>query len=68
MGLREKTKKDIEENKLKLRFSIYFDGLVENFNNLLDTLDEIKDSTDHEEYEKYKNAIKKLTDKIVENL
>lgn len=66
--LREKANKNIEDNKPKIRFSIYFDGLVENFNNLLDTLDEIKDSTDHEEYEKYKNAIKKLTDKIVENL
>lgn len=66
--LREKANQSIESNKPKIRFSIYFEELVKGFDNLLGTLEAIKSLDDPEAYQKHRNAVAKLIEKMKDNL
>lgn len=63
--LREKVDQASKNSKPVVKFSIYFDDLVKNFKNLLESLAEIPDQ---ETNDKYKNAVVKLINKMNENL
>lgn len=69
--LREKNK-NLEEQAARqsaevLKFSLYFDSLTTGFKGLLGSLEAIKE-VDMEKYEKYKNAVNGLLDKMSEKL
>ncbi|MDP4144140.1 MAG: DUF3102 domain-containing protein [Bacillota bacterium] len=63
--LREKASK--KDNPAVIKYSVIFNGLVDNFKLLLATLDEIR-KADEAAHEKYKNATIKLADKMVAGL
>lgn len=63
--LKESAIKEKEVNKQTAKFAVYFEELVDNFKNLLGTLQEIQDP---EEKEKYKNAIAGMISKMYERL
>lgn len=63
--LREKVNK--KDNTAAVKYSFYFNSLVENFKELLKTLPEIK-ASDEEMYNKYKNATLTLINKMSEKL
>lgn len=66
--LRKKASQSNDNSKTKVEFSVHFKVLVKNFNDLLGSLEEIKASEGQEDYEKHKNAVIKLIDKMKENL
>lgn len=63
--LREKVKQ--QPNPAIIKFKVYFDDLVKNFQELLGALAEIKD-TDEQTFERYKNATSGLISKMNERL
>lgn len=63
--LREKVSQASSESKPIVKFSIYFQELVEGFKTILGTLEEIEDV---EEQSKYKNAVLGLINKMSERL
>lgn len=63
--LREKVSK--KDNTAVVKYSLYFNALVENFKELLKTLPEIK-ASDEAVYDKYKNATLTLINKMSEKL
>ncbi|SNR85647.1 Protein of unknown function [Anaerovirgula multivorans] len=66
--LRKKASQSNESSKTKVEFSVHFKVLVKDFNDLLDSLEEIRASEGQEDFEKHKNAVIKLMDKMKENL
>lgn len=63
--LRGKVSQASSESTPVIKFSIYFQELVKGFKDILGTLEEIEDETEHE---KYKNAVSGLINKMQENL
>ena len=63
--LREKVRQASSESKPIVKFSIYFQELVEGFKTILVTLEEIEDA---EEQSKYKSAVLGLINKMSERL
>lgn len=63
--LRKKANQPADGDKAAVKFSLQFDSLIKGFRDLLGTLEELQDT---ETKEKYKNAVKGLINKMIENL